>query len=279
MAPKRPEDGKKGVAQVVKAPKKVIRKDGYFAQNVPDLKAELKRRGAKFTSKANKAELVKLLDELDANGQTEDGSAEPAEPEAAGTKKKGTATKKPTTTKKPTATKAPPAAGPQEGVDYIEGNGPVKAPKKVGAKKPVPKAGFRTGSGKAKSPSPDPEDDPLGKTKGGRVVKATVAEKSRVAKYRAALVKIMGKIRNDQGGIEEVRAGVFKGAYNDLVRALDALDAIQQAETAEEPAKGDEADVPEPFEEDEEEEEDEGPDSPEKKDGEDGDYQEGGDDE
>lgn len=215
------EPPKKGVAKVVKpAPKKVPKKAQEVRNDYTGLKADrnkwtceqLKQLCAfhdiTAKSKAKKAELVALVEGLDAPGADEPGDDPPAK------SKKAPAPKK-KTTKTPAAPKA------------VETDEPKK-------KKKTPKGGFRAG-GVSKSPSPEP---PVDKTASGRVTKpakkATGAEKARASKYRDRLAEIMKKMRDDSGKTE-VREGVFGDVYEDLVQAGEELHAVETAEAAEEP--------------------------------------------
>lgn len=238
MPPKKEKPPGKGVAQVIKKARPAKKTDGYHAEKLDDLKADLRNRGAPVSGK--KDVLIARLEELDSQGKTEKDSAKLAG------KGKATASKKSagTTAQKPASKKT----------------STIQAPRKVGrtTKKATPTNSFRSGSGSGSgSPTSGAVDDALNKTKGGKVTKATAAEKARASKYRATVNEIMKKMRDEQGGsAATVRASVFKKVYNLLVQAVDGLDDIEQAKTVEKPVVEEheegEAEVPAAFDAEEE---------------------------
>ncbi|KAK5129581.1 hypothetical protein LTR08_003046 [Meristemomyces frigidus] len=197
MAPKK-TTGARGVAVVKKASKKVIRTDGWYAETVPELKKELKKRGALVGGK--KDDLVARLDGLDAEGKTGEDSAAPVK--ATDTKKSGSASNKGTAA---TSTKG------------------------KGGKKPVPASGFRAG-GRSRSNSPTVESA-LGKTASGRVIKVTGAHKKRAFGYQTRVEAILRKIEEDHGvedeNVDAVINSVFGPAYQSLQNAHTKLEIIR----------------------------------------------------
>ncbi|KAK5112539.1 hypothetical protein LTR85_011231 [Meristemomyces frigidus] len=296
MAPKRKSPERtvpKGTAKVVTPGKVAKRTDGYHGQTVPNLKAELKRRGALVGG--IKDDLIDWLEDLDGKGLTAPGSAavqtKAAAKKANATKKgsgpaaknstggvrkksktkvteeeedeesdtedppaKAAPTKKaPVTPRKTTGTKSAPGEAPK-----TDGKGVAIPPrKKSGQPKPAPINGHRTGSRSSRSPTPSAADDALTQTKTGKVAKATAAEQKRATKYRDALTAMIQKIRDEQGGIVGVRRSVFARVYELLMAAMNGLAEIEGAETVETAVaeeKG-EAELPAAFEEEDEEEE------------------------
>ena len=203
MAPKKA--GPKGVAVVKATAKKVVRTDGWYAKTVPELKTELRRRGALVGGV--KDELVGRLNGLDAEGKTGDDTAAPVK--AGGSKKSGAGDKKGTTSTKAAGKK--PAASTE-----------VKGGRKAAAS---------NRSRATSSPSPGIEDT-IGTTATGRVIKVTAAHKKFAEEYQNSLDVILRRIEIDHGAVDKrdvsaVEQSVFGPTYQSLKNASYKLAMIE----------------------------------------------------